>query len=63
METSYLFKREFLSTEGLVKGYIFDPQWVNDSTILVTNENDEDSRTLLLDIASKKEINTEMQQN
>ena len=31
---------------------------MNKSTILVTNEDGEDSRTLLLDIASKKEIHT-----
>ena len=49
-----LQKGNFLSTEGLVNGDTFDPQWVNNSTILVTNENEEDSRTLLLNIASKK---------
>ena len=51
-----LQKGNFLSTEGLVNGDTFNPQWVNKSTILVTNENEEDSRTLLLNINSKKEI-------
>lgn len=49
-------KGHFLSTEGLVNGDTYNPQWVNNSTILVTNEDGVDSRTLLLNTASKKEI-------
>lgn len=53
-----LQKGHFLSTEGLVKGDTYDPQWVNNSTILVTNEDDQDSRTLLLSTSSKKVVYT-----
>ena len=35
-----LQKGNFLSTAGLVSGDTFDPQWVNNSTILVTNEDE-----------------------
>lgn len=53
-----LQKGSFLSTEGLVNGDTFNPQWVNNSTILATNENGEDSRTLLVNIHSKKEVSS-----
>lgn len=53
-----LQKGNFLSTQGLVKGDTYDPQWVNNSTILVTNEDGQDSRTLLLNTASKKVVYT-----
>ena len=46
----------FLSTAGLVSGDTFDPQWVNNSTILVGNENEEDSRTFLLNTTTKKAV-------
>ena len=46
----------FLSTAGLVSGDTFDPQWVNNSTILVANENEEDSRTFLLNTTTKKAV-------
>ena len=44
----------FISTDGLVSGNTFNPQWVNNSTILVTNETEVDSRSLLINTASKK---------
>lgn len=44
----------FISTAGLLSGDTFDPQWVNNSTILATNENEADSRSVLINTASKK---------
>ena len=38
----------------LVSGDTFNPQWVNNSTILVTNETEEDSRSLLLNTSYLK---------
>lgn len=43
----------FVATKGLVSGDTFNPQWVNNSTILVGNEDEAGSRSLLLNTASK----------
>ncbi|MFJ8262019.1 stalk domain-containing protein [Rummeliibacillus sp. NPDC094406] len=52
------FDGNFLSTTGLVSGDAFEPQWVNNSTILVSNEDIQDSRTLLLNTTTKKVVHT-----
>ncbi len=45
---------KFIATEGLVSGDSFKPQWVNNSKLLVTNETEEDARTVVINPASKK---------
>lgn len=52
------FDGNFLSTTGLVSGDTFELQWVNNSTILVSNEDVQDSRTLLLNTTTKKVVHT-----
>lgn len=39
---------------GLVSGNTYNPQWVNNSSILVTNETEVASRSLLINTASKR---------
>ncbi|WP_409271336.1 stalk domain-containing protein [Neobacillus sp. SCS-31] len=46
----------FVSTAGLPSGDTFNPQWVDNTTILVTSETEEESRSALLHIPTKKEI-------
>ncbi|MRX72157.1 hypothetical protein GJU40_08335 [Bacillus lacus] len=47
-------KSSLISLTGLVSGETFGPQWVNPSSILVTNETEEGARTLLIDVNTKK---------
>ena len=44
----------FVATAGLVNGDTFNPQWVDNGTVLVTNETETESRSLLFDLTSKK---------
>ncbi|MFJ8064363.1 stalk domain-containing protein [Psychrobacillus sp. NPDC096426] len=44
----------FVATAGLVNGDTFNPQWVDNGTVLVTNETETESRSLLFNLASKK---------
>ncbi|MGE8203850.1 stalk domain-containing protein [Heyndrickxia sp. NPDC080065] len=47
----------FVSTAGLVSGDTYNPQWINSSTLLVTNESEQtDSQSLLLNTTSKKSV-------
>ncbi|MGX9135172.1 stalk domain-containing protein [Rummeliibacillus sp. JY-2-4R] len=48
------FDGKFLSPNGLVNGDTFDPQWVNGSNILVSNEDAENNKSLLLNTTTKK---------
>ncbi|RDU37028.1 hypothetical protein DRW41_10085 [Neobacillus piezotolerans] len=48
----------FVSTAGLPSGDTFNPQWVDNTTILVTSETEEESHSALLHIPSKKELFT-----
>ncbi len=48
------FDGKFLAPNGLVSGDSFDPQWVNGSTILVSNEDADNSKSLLLNTTMKK---------
>lgn len=48
----------FVATAGLVNGDTFDPQWVDNGTVLVTNETEAGSRSILVNVASKKEAFT-----
>lgn len=52
------FDGNFLSPKGLVSGDTFEPQWVNSSTILVSNEDVQSSKTLLLNTTTKKITHT-----
>lgn len=47
---------DFLAPVGLVSGDNFNPQWVNGSTILVSNEDGENSRTLLFNTTNRKVV-------
>ena len=49
---------DFLAPVGLVSGDNFNPQWVNGSTILVSNEDGENSRTLLFNTNNRKVVAT-----
>ncbi|WP_161487570.1 stalk domain-containing protein [Paenisporosarcina indica] len=44
----------FISTTGLVDGDTFNPQWVGNDSVLVMNETETESRSLLLNTSSKK---------
>lgn len=44
----------FVSTAGLISGDTYSPQWINNSTLLVTNETETDSNTYLISSKSKK---------
>lgn len=48
----------FVSTAGLVSGDTFNPQWIDNDSILVTNETETESRSLLFNTSSKKELFT-----
>lgn len=48
----------FVATAGLVNGDTFDPQWVDNGTVLVTNETEAGSRSILVNVPSKKETFT-----
>lgn len=50
------FAGDFLATEGLVSGDSYDPQWVDASTLLITNDNTKDSRSILVNTNSKKQV-------
>ena len=52
------FEGIFLSPNGLISGDTFNPQWVNSSTVLVSNEDVQDSKTLLLNTSTKKVAHT-----
>lgn len=52
-QTSY-----FVSTTGLVSGDTFKPQWVDNGSILVTNETETESRSMVVDTSSKKGLFT-----
>ncbi|QFG00945.1 hypothetical protein PB01_20300 [Psychrobacillus glaciei] len=48
----------FVSTAGLVSGDTFNPQWIDNDSVLVTNETETESRSLLFNTSSKKELFT-----
>lgn len=48
----------FVSTAGLVSGDTFNPQWIDNDIVLVTNEIDTESRSLLVSTSAKKGLLT-----
>ncbi|WP_391118598.1 stalk domain-containing protein [Psychrobacillus sp. L3] len=48
----------FVSTAGLLSGDTFNPQWIDNDSVLVTNETETESRSLLLNTSSKKGLFT-----
>ena len=48
----------FVSTAGLVSGDTFNPQWIDNNSVLVTNETETESRSLLFNTSTKKELFT-----
>ncbi|MBY0122885.1 stalk domain-containing protein [Bacillus sp. S/N-304-OC-R1] len=43
----------FVSTQGLLGGDTYNPQWINSSTLMVTNETETDSSTYLISTKAK----------
>ncbi|WP_108670298.1 stalk domain-containing protein [Peribacillus acanthi] len=46
----------FIAKTPLMSGDTYNPNWVNGSTVLVTNETETDSRSYILDTVSKKAL-------
>ena len=46
---------KFVSIAGLISGDSYNPQWINNSTLLVGNDNDTDSSTYVINLNSKKQ--------
>jgi hypothetical protein len=45
---------KFISTAGLLSGDTYNPQWINNSTLLVGNDNSSESGSYILNIHSRK---------